>query len=521
MNKNINTILHYHNTTKHSPSRYARSLGYMDWATQPNPFREYKGSQKLLLPLALNYPTPPYMLLDTDLPDAPLCKESLSQLLQFSMGIAAYKTTGSDQWAVRCNASSGNLHPTESYIVLPPVQDLPHSHVGIYHYAPKNHELELLCDIQSDFFQTLPKGSMLLGLSSIAWREVWKYGERAFRYVHLDAGHALQSVVVAAKLLGWKATRITNLHDTQLDTLFGLDQTERFCEKEHADMLLVLSPHKVSSTLDITPLLATLPRHFAGYANQLSPQMHPWELIDTIIEATHAQEKPKPQITTHRVVRTPSKESKEVIMKRRSVHVMDSSLSTLTQEQFHTILLSVAKPLDEHPAVTHLTLFLHRVEGYEKGLYLLVRNNDHLKELQQLMYNDFLWQKTPFENLYLLQKEDYRFASKAISCSQAIASDGAFSLGMLTRFSQELELYGEHRYKELYWECGAIGQQLYLEATSLGCSGTGIGCFLDDTMHSLLGLKGNQYQTLYHFTVGRGFVDSRIMTLPPYPKREH
>ena len=84
---------------------------------------------------------------------------------------------------------------------------------------------------------------------------------------------------------------------------------------------------------------------------------------------------------------------------------------------------------------------------------------------------------------------------------------------MLAQYSQELVNFGEHRYKELYWECGAIGQQLYLEATSLGLSGTGIGCFLDDMMHEALGLQDNQFQILYHFTVGRGYVDSRIKTI--------
>jgi hypothetical protein len=119
-------------------------------------------------------------------------------------------------------------------------------------------------------------------------------------------------------------------------------------------------------------------------------------------------------------------------------------------------------------------------------------------------------------NLYLLQKKDFTLTSKTISCSQDIASDGAFSLGMLCNFSQQLLEFGAHRYKELYWECGAIGQQLYLEATSMGLSGTGIGCFLDDMMHDVLGIKNNNYQILYHFTVGRGYVDSRIATKPAY-----
>jgi len=130
--------------------------------------------------------------------------------------------------------------------------------------------------------------------------------------------------------------------------------------------------------------------------------------------------------------------------------------------------------------------------------------------------SEFLWQKTDLENLYFLQKADFKQMSKEISCNQDIASDGAFSLGMLSNFSQQLHDNGAHRYKELYWECGAIGQQLYLEATSLGLSGTGIGCFLDDDMHRVLGLHDNRFQTLYHFTVGRGYVDSRIQTRPPY-----
>ena len=520
MNKALNTIYHYHEVTKHAPNRYARSLGYMDWSTQPDPFRDYKGATHVKLPLALDFVTPPYMLLgDANLPAAPLCLESISQLLQFSMGIAAYKTDGAQKWAVRCNASSGNLHPTESYIILPKTPGLPHAHNAIYHYAPKEHALELLAEFASDFFSTLPKGSFLVGLSSIAWREAWKYGERAFRYVNLDAGHAWQSFVIAAQMLGWRLTRIEDLHDDALDGLLGLNQKERFFEKEHADMLFVLSPLSVSKELDVEPLLKSLPQKYAGIANRLSPAMHPWELIDAIIEATHAQELPKPQLPLKPLSRIPTKESKEVVLKRRSVHVMDPNISRLTQEQFHTILRSVCNTLDGDEPSVHLCIFIHQVEGYKEGLYILVRNEKHRENLQKLMHSDFGWKATPFENLYLLNEDDYRFAAKAISCSQAIASDGSFSLGMLAHFSNELTHYGPHRYKELYWECGAIGQQLYLEATSLGCSGTGIGCFLDDTMHSLLGLKSNQFQILYHFTVGRGFVDSRIMTLPAYEAR--
>jgi hypothetical protein len=57
---------------------------------------------------------------------------------------------------------------------------------------------------------------------------------------------------------------------------------------------------------------------------------------------------------------------------------------------------------------------------------------------------------------------------------------------------------------------------LYLEAEAAGVRGTGIGCFFDDGMHGLLGLKDARYQSLYHFTVGGPLEDTRLTTLPAY-----
>ena len=88
-------------------------------------------------------------------------------------------------------------------------------------------------------------------------------------------------------------------------------------------------------------------------------------------------------------------------------------------------------------------------------------------------------------------------------------------VGMLARFRENVEA-APHRYRWLFWEAGMIGQVLYLEAEALGLRGTGIGCYFDDEVHSLLGLADNSYQSLYHFTVGLPVEDQRLTTLPPY-----
>jgi SagB-type dehydrogenase family enzyme len=518
MNKELQTVFHYHESTKHSQQRYAKSLGYMDWATQPDPFRSYKGVQKTMLPLSLDNPTPPYSLLDEEVPTAPLILESISQLMQFSLGIAAWKTSGDGSWAVRCNASSGNLHPTESYLILPPLAD--EKLCTLSHYAPKDHSLERLTAFESDFFDTLPKESFLIGLSSIAWREAWKYGERAFRYVQLDAGHALQALVVSAKMLGWTITRADNVSDETISQLLGLSQESRFFENENPDMLLIVSKEELSSSIDITSLLKVLPEQYDGIANKLSSSIYDWKIISEVEQATSVMQISQTHIKQCKVSRETTQESKTVVLKRRSIHVMDKEESLIIKEHFHTMLNAVNCSLDGKVNAAHLAIFVHRVLDYDKGLYILVRDENDLQNLKKEFYDTFLWQKTECKNLYLLERADFRVASKTISCNQDIASDGAFSLGMICKYSDELLKFNAHRYKELYWECGMIGQQLYLEATSFGLSGTGIGCFLDDLMNTrVLGLKNNTYQTMYHFTVGNGYVDSRIQTQPPYANR--
>ena len=102
---------------------------------------------------------------------------------------------------------------------------------------------------------------------------------------------------------------------------------------------------------------------------------------------------------------------------------------------------------------------------------------------------------------------------------QDIAGQGAFSLGMFAEFEPAIRKYGAHLYRRLFWETGAIGQVLYLEAEVAGLRGTGIGCFFDDPVHEAFGLSGLELQSLYHFTIGGPVEDARLSTLPAYPPR--
>jgi hypothetical protein len=177
-----------------------------------------------------------------------------------------------------------------------------------------------------------------------------------------------------------------------------------------------------------------------------------------------------------------------------------------------------ACPFDVLPYETqvHLAIFVHAVEGLESGLYMLVRNPGHFESLKNMTHSSFDWSQVGESlPLYLLQTGDFRVRAQSVSCAQAIAGDSAFSLGMIAHFDPVLT-ETPSMYPGLFWETGLIGQVLYLEAEAHDLRGTGIGCFLDDEMHGILGLKGSEWQSLYHFTVGKHVDDARLETKPPY-----
>ena len=521
---NTEIIFDYHQRTKHNLNRYAASLGYMDWATQPDPFRNYKGARLVKLPLAFENPTMSYnaIMSEAHLPSAPLTLESIAQLFQFSLGIAAWKCVGNDCWALRCNASSGNLQPTEATIILPPVKGISEKSV-IAHYAVKEHALEILAEFDTDYWKEQKQHGYFVALSSITWREMWKYGERCFRYVNLDLGHAMKAVKVSAKALGHQTSKIENLAINDLEKLIGLNQKERYeaSEPEIGQTLLHIG-ESVQSIHDLSQLLNDIPTDYLGTANLLSRAHHPWEAVNLAMKASQVDTASitKLDVQTPTIERMPNDKSvKDVILKRRSAQAMDFARTHISLEQFTQMLHSVAVSVDSYRERVHFVIFVHDVETLESGLYFYIRNNDHKSALKRLTRNDFLWQEQKIEKLYLLEKGDFRSQAKFISCSQDIASDSAFSLGMITQFKEPIEIYGAHEYKELYWECGEIGQQLYLEATVLGLSATGIGCYLDDVMHRMLGLEDETFQTMYHFTVGRSIIDTRVSMREPYPNR--
>src|SRR5262245_33183125 len=122
-------IRDYHERTQHHLHRFAAALGYLDWANQPDPYRRYDGAPRHLLPLCAPDGQPRYPALfappDAGAPlPAAIDAASIGRLFQDSLALSAWKQHRTTRWALRVNPSSGNLHPTEAYLLAGAVPGL-------------------------------------------------------------------------------------------------------------------------------------------------------------------------------------------------------------------------------------------------------------------------------------------------------------------------------------------------------------------------------------------------------------
>jgi len=594
----------YHRGSTHGVNRFAPGPGHLDWANQPDPFRTYEGAPVLALPLADEEVSPSWDALHRPGSASRLLDlASLGAFLELSLGLTAWKQYMGSRWALRANPSSGNLHPTEGYVLL---TDAPGVPAGLYHYSSRDHVLERRLtpspEASAELGRRLGEGGFLFGLSSVHWREAWKYGVRAFRYCQHDAGHALASARYAAGVVGWTARLLEAPGDDDVAAVLGLDRESDLSgvdalDREHPDALVLVAPpagidgrvRRVESAFDE---LLDLVRdgEWSGRPNALSAEHVDWPEIETVAEATH---KPRTAVPRSRVEpredepgaqrsagadRRPERESHEadhgpdpergsdaapgwddpgsgrdvseagkggtpvarersmsaasacsavrLVRQRRSAVAMDGR-TRLSAPAF----LAMMDRLLPRPGVppwdalafaprVHPVLFVHRVDGLAPGLYVLERRAEVHDALRAALRPALRWERPAAVPaglpLFLLEEGDARSFAQLASCHQEIASDGAFSLGMLAEFDVSLR-DGPWVYRRLFWETGVLGHVLYLEAEAAGLRSTGIGCYFDDVVHEVLGLESEAFRDLYHFTVGGAVEDTRLTTLPAYP----
>lgn len=151
----------------------------------------------------------------------------LSQILWAIQGVTAY----AGHYALRTSPSAGALYPIETYIIVNRIDNL---EPGVYHYNMLNHALEIIKkgnfgkDIsKAALDQTMLEDSAFTFIwTAVVARSKWKYGERAYRYIYMDAGHIGQNAYIAAEAMGFGCCTVGAFFDDEVGSIIGIDNKE-------------------------------------------------------------------------------------------------------------------------------------------------------------------------------------------------------------------------------------------------------------------------------------------------------
>ena len=473
----------YHEFTKHSVQSLRQARNVLDWKNMPDPFRHYEGVPVLDLPADPPNPEVPALELLQGSIGAITAVDGLaflSQLLFYSASISASKLVPSTgyRYALRVNPSSGNLHPTEFHFVTRGLKQWPD---GLYHYRPSSHMAEQRA-IGTFSPQWIGSNAPIIFiLTSIAWREAWKYGNRAYRYCLHDIGHAWQALALSAQAMGCETSAVANFPD---------DVVARDCRLNEDEWpMLILELRGESIPVREVEHHETI--WYGGEANQLSEEIITYPSIEAIHNATKALKLDscdEPPRTRSGEIQLPPPDSStlpfgEIARKRRSALDFVGGEQSISLAQLAAILSSTT------PNFIQLYLYVHRVDGLERGVYRYWPERGELE---------------------LIKSGDQRVAAAGLSLGQDLAGNACVAFSMIGDLDRAVRKHGDRGYRYVHFEAGAIGQRLYLAAEALGLRATGIGAFFDDDVHRYLNLKPEQGQVVYHFAIGYPVPDPRV-----------
>jgi SagB-type dehydrogenase family enzyme len=163
--------------------------------------------------------------------DAPISLQDLSYLLWCTQGV---KEVVGTQATLRTVPSAGARHAIETYLLVNRVQGLP---PGLYRYRALEHRLQELTLIQGIAAQIQEAGlkqkhitgsAVTFIWSATVYRMIWRYGERGYRYLFLDAGHICQNLYLAAESIGYGVCAIAAFDDDRMNELLQLDGKDEF-----------------------------------------------------------------------------------------------------------------------------------------------------------------------------------------------------------------------------------------------------------------------------------------------------
>ncbi len=482
-NRDIQKASHYHEQTKHSYGSVRSNPHYLDWSTQPVPFKIYPELEPIPLPRRWKETEMAALSAISEL-TGPLEGEripnlnDLARLLYFSAGITRQRSSPMGEILFRAASCTGALYEVELYVICGDLPDLP---AGVYHFTPKDFALYRLR--KGDYRAVLAHASgenpsvvaapAVIISTGTYWRNAWKYQARTYRHFGWDNGTLLANLLAMGFALQLPAQLILGFVDDDVNRLLDLDS-----EREVALSMVALgrtTQKAAELAAEVEPLgLGAQPLSQGEVDYPEMRVMHSATALLSEKEAalwrgeTPTQAVPAPKGPVWKLDPHPDSalDSIEQVVRRRGSRRRFEQ-APISFQQFSTMLYCSAQGLAADfleplgVSLNHWYLIVNAVEDLPSGAYVLHRQG---------------WE------LELLKEGNFRAKAGYLGLEQALPADASANVFFLADLKPILKRFGNRGYRAVQLEAGILGGKLYLAAYAQRLAATGLTFYDDDVI---------------------------------------
>lgn len=473
--------IEYHQRTKHFPEVVRRDTYRLNWAIQPNPFKDYVGLQSVPLPGPSTPTGYPATLAVTEEPAEARALDTpeLSRILNLAAGVSRiYELPGGERIFFRTYACAGALYPVEVYVACGGIEGLS---PGLYHFHPLESALRRLrtgdprpyLARATGLRERVATSPVSVILTGIPWRTTWKYRARGYRHLYWDSGMILANLLALATSGGHPAEVLLGFDDDELNLLVGVDG-------DH-EMSICVVPVGLAGR-------GTRPVEPSGEPPQSIPHraapLSEAEVNYPEIGAVHR----KSSLSTPEAAAAWSRDRKRgphatltdlcsesgierVILRRGSKRAFKHS--PIPRDQLEGIIDHATYKLscDWEAPLVQVALIANAVEGLEPGAYTYAHG---------------------FE---LLSKGKLRDKARFLCLDQSLGGDAAASLFLLADLDPALRTLKDRGYRAAQLEAGIVAGRIYLGAYACGLGATGL-TFYDDEVRAFFQTEAEPMMTV-------------------------
>jgi len=505
-NSNTEAAWHYHNGTKHPHGKLMGKLHTYNPAFRPNPYKVYKDLQTTVLPLDKS-PTNTSALIAISsnvkqegknlVPDL----NTLARILYFSCGITKtinYPRLGNVEF--RAAACTGALFHIEIYVVC---GNLPGLSAGVYHFDPKNMNLELLR--KGEYRRVLINASsnniaiqhapLILIYSDVFTRNTIKYQTREYRHAFWDCGTIIANTLAISSAHKLPAKVILGYVDDLVNSLIDLNT-----EKEVSLALVPIGFTNEDPIQEIPVIpslnLKTEPLSNYDFDDQEIQKIHQtsslasgrevkdWLGVTPKIKIPFPGENPI-SLDPFKEDKIPPVSLEQVIIRRGSAR--EFSPEPISFQQLSTILYysTMGVPTDflepYGSSLINLYLIINAVDGLQSGSYFYNREQNILE---------------------LLKGGKFRQTAGYLGLDQDLPADGSVAVFFMTDLEIVLQRFGNRGYRAAQLEASILGGRFYLTSYAQNLGATGL-TFYDDAVTEFFSPHAKDKSVMFMVVLGK------------------